>query len=79
MDEEFNWPDWQDVAQTWLDPARVATADVRTIQQLLTTHARKERYCEGHLADLLQCGHLQALLRRLAELRGDRVTARNRR
>ena len=76
VDKEFNWGDWQDEAQTWLDPARVATADVRTIQQLLTTHARKDRFCEGHLEAMVRCGHLPALLRRLAELRGGSAAAR---
>ena len=76
VDGEFNWGDWQDEAQAWLDPARVATADVKTIQQLLTTHARKDRFCEGHLEAMVQCGHLPALLRRLAELRGGTAAAR---
>ena len=76
VDGEFNWGDWQDEAQTWLDPARVAMADVRTIQQLLTTHARKDRFCEGHLEAMVRCGHLPALLRRLAELRGGSAAAR---
>ncbi len=69
VDEDFNWPSWQVEAETWFDPTRVATADVQTIRQLLTTHARKERFCEGHLADVLRSGHLPALLRRLGELR----------
>ncbi|WP_390621590.1 DUF6508 domain-containing protein [Roseimaritima sediminicola] len=40
-----------------------------TIQKLFTTHARKDRFCEGHLASMFENDHIPALLRRLRTLR----------
>lgn len=68
----FDWPDWQDEAAKLVDsPDPMASADIETIRKLLTTHVRKERFCEGHLNVMHKRGHLCAILRRLAELRVD--------
>ena len=68
--KSFNWPEWQETAREYVEsPERIASADAKTIQKLLTTHARKERFCEGHLAAMLENGHIVALLRRLRDLR----------
>jgi hypothetical protein len=40
---------------------------------LLTTHSRKDRFCEGHLAAMFENGHIVALLRRLRELKNGKV------
>ena len=69
----FDWTNWQDEAGRYVDnPDAVAGADLETIQKLITSHVRKERFCEGHLSGMFECGHLTAILRRLAEL-GDEV------
>lgn len=69
----FDWPAWQDTAWPYVEfPEKVASADVLTIQKLLTTHVRKDRFCEGHLAAMFQNGHIGALLARLRELRARR-------
>jgi len=66
---KFAWPDWQDEAARLLgSPEALRTADVETLQKLLTTHVRKERFCEGHLVAMFECGHIAAILRRLKEL-----------
>lgn len=66
----FDWPEWQNRAEEYVnDPKNVESADVDTIQKLLTLHSRKERFCEGHLAAMIECGHIAALLRRLKTIR----------
>ena len=70
ISDTFNWPDWQESAARYLeDSSLVASADVQTIRKLLTTHARKERFCEGHFAAVIESGHIAALLRRLKKIR----------
>jgi hypothetical protein len=68
----FDWASWQDRAEELLeDPSKLAGADLQTIRMLVTTHVRKERFCEGHLPMMVRCGHIAALLRRLAEIRSE--------
>ncbi len=68
--EPFDWGAWQDTAARYVEsPDMVAQADLGTIRMLLTTHARKDRFCEGHLAAMIECGHIAACLRRLRDLR----------
>lgn len=66
----FDWPAWQNRAEEYVnDPKELESATPETIQKLLTTHSRKERFCEGHLAAMIECGHVAALLRRLESIR----------
>lgn len=70
--ETFDWFKWQDTAAQYVDsPDLLASADAETIRKLLTTHVRKDRFCEGHLASMFENGHIVALLRRLKEIRKD--------
>lgn len=67
---DFNWTKWQETAQRYVECRdMVGSADALTIQKLLTTHVRKDRFCEGHLASMIKNGHIFGLLRRLQELR----------
>ncbi len=67
---DFNWTKWQETAQRYVECRDiVGSADALTIQKLLTTHVRKDRFCEGHLASMIKNGHILGLLRRLQELR----------
>lgn len=67
---DFDWPSWQDEAVKYVGSAeKMASADLETIRRLLTTHVRKDRFCDGHLAAMFENGHITALLRRLKELR----------
>jgi len=71
----FDWTEWQESAKKFVDsPMKIAKADATTIQKLLTTHSRKDRFCEGHLAAMFENGHIVALLRQLRELRKSEAT-----
>ena len=66
---KVDWVEWQDVAEEYVDsPEKIKSADVVTVQKLFTTHVRKDRFCEGHLASMFENGHIVALLRRLKEI-----------
>ena len=67
---DLDWPSQQDWAQQRVaDPTLLRTATLDEIRMLLTTHARKDRFCDGHLAEMLGCGHIRAVLERLREIR----------
>jgi len=68
----FDWTEWQESAKQYVEaPKMIESANTMTIQRLLTTHARADRFCEGHLASMFENGHLLALLRRLQVLRSE--------
>lgn len=65
----FDWTAWQAHAQRYVnDSTLLQEADMETICKLLTTHVRKDRFCDGHFADMVECGHVTAILRRLKHL-----------
>jgi hypothetical protein len=65
----FDWREWQREGLRYVeDPRRVATADLDIILRLLTLHVRKDEEADGHLARVLEEGHIVAVLRRLREL-----------
>lgn len=67
---QFAWTDWQQEAEAFIQhPERVQATDLETIQKLLTTHVRAERFSSGHLAQMIQTGHILAILNRLADIR----------
>lgn len=69
--KDFAWPDWQYHAQLYVsDPSALETADLETLCKLLTTHVRKDRFCDGHLAQMFECGHLTQILRRMSHFAG---------
>ena len=51
------------------NPTLLRDVGLGTLRKLFTTHVRKERFCDGHLAEILRSGHLAQLLRRLQEIR----------
>ena len=66
----FNWTEWQRSAEEFVEsPKKIERAATTTIQELLTTHCRKNRFCEGHLAAMFENGHIVALLKRLKVIR----------
>ena len=68
---QFSWPDWQEEAVKYVRSAELmAAADLETVRRLVTTHMRKERFCQGHVGSTFESGHLMALLDRAAELLG---------
>jgi len=65
----FNWQAWPEEAARYCnDPTLLSSADLSTIRKLLTVHVRKDRFCGGHLAAMVEEGHLIAILYRLREL-----------
>ncbi len=66
---DFDWPSWQKQAAEYInDPARLAKADLDTLQRVITTCVRLERFVEGTLADLHAGGFLLAICRRLGQI-----------
>ncbi|MEI8196052.1 MAG: DUF6508 domain-containing protein [Phycisphaerae bacterium] len=67
---DFDWPSWQRSAEKYVeDSGRLQRATLGTLVKLLTTHVRKDRFCEGHFSEMVECGHIRAILERLAVLR----------
>lgn len=67
---EFDWNAWAATAQWYVDdPRRLENSDLSTIQKLLTAHIRADRFIEGHLAAVIESGHVAAILIRLREIR----------
>ena len=64
-----DWTAWQTQAVRYVaDPGMVAKARLTTLRKLLTLHVRKERFCSGHLAAMIDAGHIRAILERLETL-----------
>jgi len=65
----FDWASWQEEAERYVSaPEALEMADTLTLRKLLTTHVRKDRFVEGHLASMLECGHITMILRRLRNI-----------
>lgn len=74
----FDWTSWQDEAVRYItDLEMIKTADLVTCRKLLTTHVRQDRFVEGHLANMLESGHITAVLKRLQEIRSPMEMRRN--
>jgi len=70
--EELDWIKWQETAAQYVEsPDLLATANTETIRTLLTTHVRKDYFCEGHLAAMFENGHIEAILQRLKGIRNE--------
>jgi hypothetical protein len=66
----FDWTRWREEAQRYRStPGALQTAGLLTLRKLLTTHVRADRFVEGHLASVLESGHVTAILRRLKQIR----------
>lgn len=67
---EFDWPAWAPQAKDYIDGRLpIAEADVGTLQRLLTTYIRADRFNEGTFAAMVESGHIAAIVRRLADIR----------
>lgn len=66
----FNWGVWVEEANQYVnDPEFLHYADLLTLQKLLTSHVRMERFNSGNLAQLIDNGHILEVLRQLALIR----------
>jgi O-acetyl-ADP-ribose deacetylase len=67
--EPFDWASWQEEAKKYVDDSTIlSVANIDVIKKLLTIHDRKDRFCSGHLASMIDCGHILAILRRLSAI-----------
>jgi hypothetical protein len=72
----FDWPAWgEEVKRYQSDAQALQRADLLALRKLLTAHVRADRFVEGHLASVLESGHITAILRRLRQIR-DAMPAR---
>jgi hypothetical protein len=54
MIQGFDWHQWADEANKYLDNRKMlATADVTILQKLFTSIIRSDRFCEGLLGDMI--------------------------
>ena len=68
----FDWRSWSAEAERYQrDPAALEAADLMTLRKLLTAHVRADRFMEGHLANVLESGHIIAILRRFKQIRDE--------
>jgi hypothetical protein len=66
----FDWTGWREQAKRYqADPGSLAQADLLTLLKLLTLHVRGDRFVEGHLASVLESGHVTAILERMQQIR----------
>jgi hypothetical protein len=60
---------WESTAwRIFKNPDLLRRVQMKTCIKLLTLHIRRERFCDGHLAWMLNEGHITAILRRMGEL-----------
>ena len=69
----FDWPAWKEAKHLYDNPTLLAKADLLTLRKLFTTHVRTNRFSEGHLAHVIENGHIAAMLRRLQTLRDEQA------
>ena len=67
--QPFYWPAWTRQGRRYMsDPSLVASARLTTCTKLITASLRYERFCDGHLGEVIKSGHIAAILRRLKQL-----------
>jgi hypothetical protein len=68
--EPFDWMAWlPEALYIHGHPELLESASLETLQKLLTLHIRRDRFFEGHLANMIEDGHIAAILRRMAAIR----------
>jgi len=66
----FDWSAWKDEAARYVaGPSLLDNADLATLRKLLTLHVRADRFNSGHLAGMIDNGHILVILRRLKAIR----------
>ena len=69
VDTTCNWVEDGDWVRGFTDePERLDSANVEDVRRLITAHLRADRFNEGHIASVVESGHMAALVRRLVEL-----------
>jgi hypothetical protein len=71
---EYDMPDLQRELRRYVDdPSLLAGIDLQTICRLFAAHLQRETFQEGHFPEMVACGHMAALLRRLAEIPEEQI------
>lgn len=66
---DFDWISWGKEAEKLIDkPELLEKADLNTLQRLMTAHSRNESLRDGHLAEMIDSGHLRLLFQRIMTL-----------
>jgi hypothetical protein len=66
---EFDWMGFgKQAEQLVAKPELLAVADLETLRKLFTAHSRNESLNDGHLADMIDEGHLKLAVKRLTAL-----------
>ena len=66
----FDWMAWSDTADSYIgNPESLLDASADVCFKLLTLHIRADRFTDGHLAQMLENGHITTILKRLREIR----------
>ncbi len=66
---DFDWMAWGKEADKLAEDAKlVDKADLGTLQRLMTAHSRNEALHDGHLAAMIDSGHLRRVFDRLMAL-----------
>jgi hypothetical protein len=72
--QPFDWPAWAREGRRYMsDLSLVASAKLTTCIKLITASLRYERFCDGHLGEVIKSGHIAAILRRLEKLADARL------
>lgn len=68
--QPFDWGHWQPTAlKLFEEPDRLSKATLETCIKLITLHVRNDRFSGGHFGEMVSCGHIGAILKRLSQLR----------
>ena len=69
LQNPFDWPSWKKEARQYFEnPDLIKSTDLETIQKLVTTFIRQDRFSGGHFASLCTTGIFLHILRRLQEI-----------
>lgn len=66
--QSFDYTQWVGVEEYVKNTESLKHLDLITLQKLLTYHVRVNRFCEGHLIDMIYSGHINGILKHLKEL-----------
>ena len=68
----FDWIAWRDEAVKFSrQPELLESAELTTLQKLLTAHVRQDHFFGGYFGEMIKNGHIVAILKRLKQIRLD--------
>ena len=72
--QPFDWSAWAEEGRRYMnDAAFIDRARLTTCIKLITASVRYQRFCDGHLGEVIKSGHITAILRRLKQLADTRL------